>query len=392
MSALSPAPRETALLPPRRGLTRTRVDPFPLRGWLRWLVRLAFAVPYLVVAFVQQGARLDFATENSLVYQHVLGIDWSRADVHWVSELYPPAGMVAATGVSRLIPLGPLGLALLGALVAGYTLQKALEIMRQRRFPLSATVVFMVALAANPFTFYLAAQSTLLFITLALIALGTENMSKFQQWSSTRDGFRAGVYFMLSALTSPIGITLVVIAAVATFFLLPPENRQRGRRRADFFVVAFPTAGAIALWFFLEWAFHALPVRIFGVGVTADNTAALRLLLTTYCGWLLAVPVLSLWLISILARRPSLIVMTLIISAVFLLASFAGFAQDPSVSGLFVLLVTLVVVYTPELRPKTVDAVLPYIAAAQVVMLWLAVFAAPVVSDWIDAVLRTSGF
>lgn len=392
MSSTSRAPlEEAARLAPSRGVVRSRVDPFPLRPGLRRLVRFAFALPYLIIAFVNVDAHTGTTSENVLVYRHVLTIDWSRADVHWVSQLYPPVGMIAATGVTRLIPLGPLGLSLLGALVAGYTFQKLLETMRQRQFPLAATVLFLVALMANPFTIYLIEQSTLLFLTLAFFTLGAENMTRFLAFSSTRDGFRAGIFFMLCALTDTIGITFVATATVASVFLLPRERREPGRRRADLLVVAFPTIGTLVMWFFLEWAFKALPIHIFGVGATSENTAEIARFFAGYGGWLMLVPVVSLWLIGVLAGRPALIVMTLCIAIVYTAALLAGFARDPSVSGFFVLLLTLLIVYTPELRPKTVDVVLPFIAAAQLVMLWVAVTDEQVVRAWLAAAVRAVG-
>lgn len=256
---------------------------------------------------------------------------------------------------------------------------------------MTATVLFMIAMAANPFTLYLVEQSTLLFLCLAFFGLGAENMTRFLTFTSTRDGFRAGIFFMLSALTDAIGITFVATATVASVFLLPSERRQRGRRRADLLVVAFPTIGALAMWFFLEWAFKALPISIFGVGVTSGNTANIVRFFTTYCGWLLLVPIGGLWVIGLLARRPALIVMTLCVAAVYTAASLGGFARDPSVAGLYVLVLTLLIVYTPELRHAVVDRALPFIAAAQIVALWLAAGDDPVLVDWVQSALRGAG-
>ncbi|GAA4170862.1 hypothetical protein [Gryllotalpicola koreensis] len=353
-------------------------------------MRLGFALPFLVIAVLAAQGKAEPTSDNDLVYQHVLGIDWSRADVEWVRDLYPPLGMIFATGVMRLVPLGTLGLGLLGALIAGYLGQRTLESMRQRVFPPTAIALFCVALFANPFTVYLIERSTLLFITIAFFALGADNMTRFIAFRSTRDGFRAGLFFMLAALTDSVGVILVATAAVSSLFLRPGERRERGRRRADLLVIAFPTACTLVLWYFLQWAFGAVPYRLFGIGVQPGELADDVEYFFRY-GWLILTPVACLCVVALLARRPSIALMTVALAAVYVLALFVGLGHDPSAAGFAVLVLLLLIVYTPEIRPRIVDLALPFLAALQIVVMWLASIDDYYLVAWFDAVRRAFG-
>ncbi|GAA4163497.1 hypothetical protein GCM10022286_24050 [Gryllotalpicola daejeonensis] len=369
---------------------RTRVAPFPLSPGLRWLVRLGFAAPYVVIALLAARGHAGPPSDNDLVYQHVLGIDWSRADVEWVRDLYPPLGMIFATGVMRLIPLGDFGLALLGAAVAGHLGQKTLESMRQRVFPPTAIALFCIALFVNPFTVYLVERSTLLFICIALFALGTDNMTRFIAFRSTRDGFRAGLFFMLAALTDSVGIILVATAAVSSLFLRPGERQERGRRRADLLVIAFPTIGTLALWYFLQWAFGAVPYRLFGIGVTPGELADELEYFYRY-GWIVLTTVACICVVALLARRPSIALMTVALAAVYVLALFIGLGHDPSAAGFAVLVLLLLIFYTPEIRPRAVDLALPSVAGLQVAIMWIAGIDDYYLVAWFNAVRDALG-
>jgi len=211
----SPRPDALGLLPedPRR--RRTRVDPFPRNVWLRWTVRLALAVPYIAAALLTSSLGVSEGQPNDVEAQRVAAIDWSRADVGWVGDLYPPVGTLIATVVTRVIPLGELGLSLLGALAGGFFLQKILEAMTQRELRWTTRALFLVGIGFNPFTFALVTEDALLFLSIGFFLLGTEELVRFLYWSSTRDGFRAGILLMLSALTDPLGLAFVVVAGVA---------------------------------------------------------------------------------------------------------------------------------------------------------------------------------
>jgi hypothetical protein len=182
-----------------------------------------------------------------------------------VRDLYPPVGTLLATVVARILPLGALGLSLLGALAAGFFLQKIAEAMVQRGLALPTRVLFLLAIAFNPFGVQLITRDSLLFLSIGFFALGVGETVRFLYWASTRDGFRAGILLMMAALTDPLGVALVAIAGIAAMFYLPDDLERPGRRRASVLVATFPTIGAFATFAFLQWAFG---------GLTAADVAA----------------------------------------------------------------------------------------------------------------------
>src|SRR5664279_4772914 len=131
---------------------RTRLDAFPRDPVFRWILRLVFAMPYLLVASAASysSANAKLITPNHELLAHIARINWNRADVTWIGDIFPPLSTLLAAA----IPGGETGLSIAGALIAGVFLQKILEIMVQRKFPVGTATILMLALAANPLFAY----------------------------------------------------------------------------------------------------------------------------------------------------------------------------------------------------------------------------------------------
>ena len=106
----------------RRRAARTRLDAFPRDPLLRWALRLALAVPYLLVAWIGSATNAVYTlnTPNQQLVERLPTISWDRADPEWIGQIFPPLSTLLGT----VIPGGRPGLAVAGALIAGIFLQK----------------------------------------------------------------------------------------------------------------------------------------------------------------------------------------------------------------------------------------------------------------------------
>ncbi len=372
---------------------RTPFDPFPFNFWARAATRLGFAVPFVAVALVARNADVGFATPNDQVFAQISAIDWHHGNVRWVDHLYPPVGTVVATLAGRVIPLHALGLAIVGALVAGYFLQKLLEAMVQRQLTPVERAVFLGALVLNPLTFYLFTENTRLAAAIALFGIGAIDLLHFLRLNSTRDGFRCGIVLMLAALTDPIGVALVAVAVVCTPFLLPPGSREHGRWRASAIVIAFPSVGAYAMWAFLDWAFRGDLSESFGVASAGAHArlVALGNFLTSTAGVLFLLLLVCAWLLALLSRGPSAIVMVTLAVSVFFAAQIWGFGSTHSEGAPFLIVVTSIVAFLPSARSRSIALAYDAVAVALFPILWLAAANTASIDAWYRAVASSTG-
>lgn len=171
-----------------RGAPRRRLDPFPRGPFGRWMLRLGIMAPLMVIAVLDSVApRLDTNSNAGLV--NALGaIDWTRGDAEWLALVYPHISVLIAAGN----PFGRLGLSLVGAVAAGFLLQKLAEIIAQRAIPLSTGIIFLIALAANPLFAYFALENMPGFLALIFFGLALADLVRFVNWGSTESGFRGG--------------------------------------------------------------------------------------------------------------------------------------------------------------------------------------------------------
>lgn len=375
-----------------RRAPRTRLDAFPRDPLLRWALRLALAVPYLLVAWLsaatENAATLN--TPNQQLLDHVATIPWDHADPEWIGEIFPPISTLVAT----LLPGGRAGLAIAGALIAGIFLQKLIEIMVQRQFFPTTIVILTVAVAANPLFAYTALENFAAFLGLAFFGIAASDIMRFVAWRNTRSGFRAGMLLMLATLSDLSGLLYVLTSAAAAPFLRLARADQKGARAANVLVIIYPTVSALAAIFFINFVFTGSLLNSLGRDIlegTPERFAALGPLFTTVNGWLLIAPVLSAWLIALIVRRPGSIIVSTLVFVAILGAYVLGLLPPGSAGNTFILMTVMAIALVPTPKNRLTTILVDVVAVLQIVIAWAAAVNRPVVVDWMQAVWSAFG-
>ena len=369
----------------RLKIQQLRQQGFPRSNGFRWLVRLAFAAPYVAIAlWVNLTGSAISDTPNASLSTRVGGIAWDRVDVAWLEQLYPPLTTILVS----IIPGGRLGLAVVGAAVAGGILHRLLEIMVQRNYPRGTIVLLILAFGANPLYVYTATENFQGLITLALFAVGLANTVRFFAWNDTRAGFWAGLLFMLAVLASPAGFFYVVVAILAAPFLRLARREQEGARAANVLILAYPTIASLLAFAFLEWAFLGQPFNFVATLVEHDRPFGdvMTTLFTTFNGFLVIAPVLSAWLVALIVRKPGAIIISTLVFFGVVANSVLGFLPVNSAGDTFLLMVLMAMVLTPTAKSIPTILLVDVVAVLQMVIAWAAAFNRPIVLEWLHAV------
>lgn len=387
---------EAPVVDPRRRASRraprTRLDAFPRDPLLRWSLRLALAVPYLLVAWTaaatDAASRID--TPNQQLLDHVATIPWDRADPEWIGMIFPPISTLFAT----LLPGGRAGLAIAGALVAGIFLQKMIEIMVQRRLFPSTVVILTLAIGANPLFAYTALENFPAFLGLAFFGIAASDLVRFVAWRNTRSGFRAGMLLMLATLSDLSGIVYVLTSAAAAPFLRLARADQKGARAANVLVIVYPTLSAVAAILFITFVFTGDPLTSFGQGLVdgaPERFAALGALFSTVNGLLLVAPVLSAWLIALIVRRPGSIIVSTLVFVAVLGAFVGGLIPSGSAGNVYILMVVMAIALIPVAKTRATTIMVDVVAVLQIVIAWASAFNREIVLTWMTAVTSAFG-
>ena len=368
---------------------RTRLDAFPRDPVFRWILRLVLAVPYLVIAWAgsQSAVTARLYTPNHQLLVHIAHIDWNRADVTWIGDIFPPL----STLLAAVIPGGETGLAIAGALVAGVFLQKILEIMVQRNFRPGMTTIMMLALAANPLFAYTVTENFAAFLGLAFFGLGIADIVRFVAWGNTQSGFRAGLFLMLATLSDLSGILYVLTAAAAAPFLRLGRRHQQGARGANVLVIVFPTLAAIGSIAILNLIFLHRPLGSTGralIAGTADRFATIPHLFDQPSGWLLIAPVLSAWVVALIVRRPGSILVSTLVFVAILGAFVIGLIPAGSAGNTFILMTLMAIALVPTRREVITVVMMDIVAVLQIAIAWATAFNRDIVLQWMDTLLH----
>jgi hypothetical protein len=365
---------------------RERLDRFPRTTAWRWIVRAFFTVLFGLPPIVIGGGGLGSVnTPNQQLLDHLATISWDRADQNWIGEIFPPLSSLLAAAVS---PFGRVGLSVVGAVIVGFFLQKLLEIMVQRRFPIAVGAVLLVALAANPLFAYTTTENLPALMGLTFFALGIADVARFNSWGSTQAGFRAGMMLTLAVLSDSSALLYVGAAALSVPFLRVRREGQRGLRAANLLVVIYPTVAAMAAIVGLNLVFLGQPLTgsaalLFdGAG---DRLAHLGDIFTRPQGWLLLASVGSAWLVALLVRRPTAIFISTLVFAAVLIAFVAGLLPTGSAGNTFILMTVMAAALIPAGRSRGVNLALLGIALLQIVIAWASAFNRPIILEWIAA-------
>ncbi len=379
---------EAQLLRPRdrrgRRPERTRLDAFPRDPVARWAVRLGFAVPFVVAALLLGGAA-GVDTPNQALLDRIGEIDWTRADADWIGRIYPPL----STLIAIAMPGGRIGLSIAGGLVAGFLLQKMLETLVQRHFPVSTTVILMLALAANPLFFYTSLESFASFLGLTLFGLGLSDAMRFVVWRNTRSGFRSGLLLMMSVLSGPSGVLYVTTTALSTPFLQLGRRGQPGARGANLLVVIFPTVAALGSVLLLDLLFLGRPLAATADALGEDipeRWHQLGTVLFSPSGALLAAPVLCAWAVALIVRRPGAIAVSTLSFAAVLGAYVLGLLPPATAGVIYILFALLAIALIPTARGRWSLPLIDAVAIALLAIGWIDALQRPVILNWLSAI------
>jgi len=369
----------------RKRPARTRLDSFPRRPGARWSLRLGLSAPLVALAALLTLVPSPDDTPNADLVASVATISWDRGDAEWLALLYPHVSTIIAASS----PFGRLGLSLLGAIAAGFLLQKVAEIIAQRAIPRSTGIILVIALAANPLFAFFALENLPGFLALTFFGLALADLVRFINWGNTESGFRAGILMMLSAFSDPSGILYVFIAVFASPFLRHGRSAP-GLRAANMLVIAFPTLGAFAtiaflnlLFFGAPWPQSDVPAMLSGVTMAFDGLLALY---TSPTGWLIAAPLASAWLVALIVRRPQAIVVSSIVFVLLNLAFVLGAFHPAAVGETFLLLTILAIALIPAAKTVTTNVLVDLVAVLQIAIAWTAAFDREIVRAWMQSV------
>lgn len=350
------------------------------------MLRFGSATPLVLLALLLEAVPHPESAPNADLEVAVGAIDWTRGDAEWLALLYPHVTIMLASAN----PFGRVGLSVIGAIAAGFLIQKVAEIIAQRAIPRSTGIILVIALAANPLFVYFALENLPGFLALTFFGLAVADIVRFVNWGSTEAGFRGGILLMLAALSDASGLLYVIVAVLASPFLRPGRVITPGLRAANMLVLAFPTLGAFATIMFLNLLFFGaawpgLDLAEIAAGL-AGGIAELAVLYTTPTGWLIAAPLASAWLVAAIVRRPATIpvsaIVFVLINAAFLLGVF-----HPGAAGVtFLLLSLLAITLIPGARSITTNVLVDVVAALQIGVAWAAALGRPIVLDWMQSV------
>lgn len=339
------------------------IDRYPHNAWLRWGLRLAASVPFLLVAvWFEIASGGDWSgTANGALAERVAGLPWGSADVSALTELYPVISSVLAV----IIPGGPFGLGIAGALVSGLMLQLIVQSMHRKAFPRALRVVFICTLGLTPMFAYAMTTSFEAALGLTFFGLGMVDLVRFVTYANTQAGFRAGLFFACSACSDSTGLFVAIVAAITAAFLV---RSRASSRLANAIVVLFPTAAFLGSLMLLGIAFRLGPLAMIRGNLVwdPDQAAFVADFLLSPSGLLYLAPTLVVLLTSVVLRYPGVGVAAPVMTAMLLLAFILGLTP-PGVAGINYILMLLVAIAVVP-RPENVVGVI--IVATTSLTLW----------------------
>lgn len=348
---------------------RARADRYPARPAERWLLRIALAMPYVLIAVIAD-ARGIASTTNLTLDAVGARIDWGADDLSFVSDVYPPIPTILAS----ILPAGAVWQGVLGALCAGIVLQLLAERVLQRGVSLGLAALLIASVGATPPFIYLATQDLVAFVGLAMFAVALSGLLRFAVDGDTEGGFQCGLALGVAAMCDPATILFAACMAMAAPLIAWRRYRgQPGAALATVIIVTFPTAAAIAGWAFVEWrftgsAFHSLRAGddflAFPGGWWATVERELREMGTR----IIVTPVFVVAAVLIAVRRPTALGAQVLALIAILLSKVLGFNMG---TGQGYVILAFVGVITVEAAPRSaVKWTLVVAAVGQVVAQW----------------------
>ncbi|MDW4572858.1 hypothetical protein R8Z57_08740 [Microbacterium sp. M3] len=359
-----------------------RIDRYPRNAWLRWGLRLAAAMPFVLVAvWFQVRSGGDWSgTANGALAARVSELPWGSSDVAALAELYP----IISSVLALIVPGGALGLGIAGALVGGLLLQLVLQSMQRKEFPRPVRLVFIGTLALTPLFAYVVTTSFEAALGLTFFGLGMIDLVRFVTYANTQAGFRAGLLFACSAMADSTGLFVALVAAMAAALIVRSRSASR---LANAIVVVFPTLALLGSLVVLGIAFRLGPLAMIRGDLVWDAERATTVadLLLSPSGLLYLAPTAVVIVAAVALRYPGVGVVAPVMTGMILLAYILGLTP-PGLAGInYLLMLLLAVAVVP--RPVTVPSTL--VVCATSVVLWVIGWMQALTSETVGAWIRT---
>lgn len=321
-----------------------RIAKYPRSTWRRWGLRLLIATPYIALAlwFDAASGHHWAGTANQALAERVDGIAWGSPTANVLSSLYPPISSIVAI----VVPGGALGLGIVGALIAGLTIQLVVQSLQRKHFPPAVRAVFAVTLALSPAYGYIVTTNFEAALGLMFFGLGMIDLVRFVTYANTQAGFRAGILFACSAFSDATGLFAAIVAAFAGVLII---QSRAGARWANAVVVVFPTLAVLGALALLGIAFRAGPLAMIRGDLRWDPARA-----QTYAdailspgGLLYLAPTIIIVVTAVALRYPGVGLVAVLLTAMTGLAFIVGLTP-PGVAGQnFVTMLLLAVAIVP---------------------------------------------
>lgn len=368
----------------RSSQRRLAADTWPIRASERWLLRLALAFPFLLVALLTQNSGFVPTANRALAARGDL-IQWGDTGLGWMAQIFPPL----SAALSSVVGGSDLALNLVAAVVLGFVLQRLAGVLARRGVGLWGTAAVLGTLVLTPPLYYLAAADLQALLGLALVVIALDGIGSFVEEQDTEAGFRAGIALGVAVMVDPgAWFYAIVLGVLAPFFARRAGRLGRASNRATVAVLLFPAVGAVAFWLYASWWFSADPwggLEASAVQgwfpITAGTAAGL------VAQGIIAVPLFVVAFGFRLVRdRWSLIAPTIAILGLYL-SLWSGLRQAGGQT--YVLLTALYVLLLVARRPSRVRRrVILLTALAQIVIGWslVVLIANSPIYDWLRAV------
>jgi hypothetical protein len=356
-----------ALPTPRLSPRRSAADVWPIRGLERWLLRIALALPFVLVALFSRSSPW-VADANVALSARADAVQWGDTELHWTAEVFPPI----SAAIQRLA----------GVLV-------------RRGFGLWATTAVLGTLVLTPPLYYLAANDLEALLGIALLVIALDGVASFVEDRSTEAGFRAGLALGVAVMVDPgAWLYALTLGAVAPFIAGRAGQLGRGANRATVAVLLFPAVAAVAFWLYVSWWFSADPLGgmenaasagwfVGGVGSSAASAAVSILL------GIVSVPLFWVAAGFRVARDPASLIAPGIAVVGLFLSLWFGLRQSSGQT--YVLLTALYVLLLAVRRPTGARrGLIVGVAVVQVALLWALVLGGDsVLGQWVRSVVTS---
>ena len=315
---------------------------------------------------------------------------WGGGNAAWIGEIFPPI----STAIAAVTPGGRLGLSIIGAVAAGIVLQKVVEILVQRRVPVSTTTpLLVIALGLNPLFFYTALENLPAFLGLSFFGTRTGRHRAIRQLGEHAVRFPSRVVPDAGDDDRPSAGLYVVAAVVAASFLRLSRTGQRGARSCQY-PSSLPGGRRNGVYLV---AGHHVPARPLGLAATdvfAGSHFGLDSLVgvfqTPYGGLLIA-SVATAWLDLLVVRRSGGIIVATLAFAALMVGFILGWSPPESSGNTFMMMTMLCIALIPTARVPGATRLVGLVAVVQIVIAWIAVIEHPAVADWLTTLIGATG-